>query len=145
MPNKTFWKGEWRWIEQSSPQDAKGRLGAPCPPFVEGEDEKWVAEGAYGASGNFVPASLGARALPPLPGLGDRTYRLITPADPWFGGRFGPDRLEERLNGLAREGWRAIGVAGTRTDPIVLLERVVDEAHVTDAARARVAGTEGVR
>ena len=59
MANKTFWKGVWRLIEQPSELDAKGRLGAPCPPFVEGEDVKWVAEGAYGASGNFVPADAG--------------------------------------------------------------------------------------
>lgn len=139
MPNKTFWKGEWRLIEQPGPGDAKGRLGPPCPPFVEGEDVKWVAEGAYGASGNFVPAVQGAHAAPPPPGLGDRTYRVITPADPWFGGRFGPERLEELLNGLARDGWRAVGMAGTRTDPMVLLERVVDEAHAVDAARPRQA------
>jgi hypothetical protein len=141
MPNKTFWKGEWRSVEQSSPLDAKGRLGAPCPPFVEGEDVKWVAEGAYGASGNFVPAAQGARPLPPLPDLGDRTYRVITAADPWFGGRFGPERLEDRLNELARDGWRPIGLTGTRTDPMVLLERVVDEALVTDAARSRTEPT----
>jgi len=41
------------------------------------------------------------------------------------------------LNELAREGWRPVGIAGTRTDPMVLLERVVDETLVTDAARSR--------
>jgi hypothetical protein len=62
---------------------------------------------------------------------------VITPADPWFGGRFGTDRLEELLNGLAREGWRVIGMAGSRTDPMVLMERVVDEAHVAEPVRRR--------
>jgi hypothetical protein len=137
MSNKTFWKGEWRLIEQPSPLDAKGRLGPPCSPFVEGDDVKWVAEGAYGASGNFVPAMQIAAPLPPMPGPGDRTYRVVTPADPWFGGKFGPEKLEERLDGLGREGWRAVGIAGTRADPVVLLERVIDDALVADERRRR--------
>lgn len=137
MPNKTFWKGEWRLIEQPDPLDAKGRLGAPCSSFVEGDDVKWIAEGAYGASGNFVPAMQAVLPLPPLPGLGARIYRVVTPADPWFVGKFGPEKLEERLDGLGREGWRAVGIAGTRADPVVLLERVVDEAYLADARRRR--------
>jgi len=137
MPNKTFWKGEWRLIEQPDPLDAKGRLGAPCSSFVEGDDVKWIAEGAYGASGNFVPAMQAALPLPPLPGLGARIYRVVTPADPWFAGKFGPEKLEERLDGLGREGWRAVGIAGTRADPAVLLERVVDEEYLSHARRRR--------
>jgi hypothetical protein len=139
MANKTFWKGEWRLVEHPNPLDAKGRLGAPCPPFVEGQDAKWVAEGAYGASGNFVPAMHAAAPLPPLPVVGDRTYRVVTPADPWFGGKFGPERLEERLDALGREGWRAVGIAGNRADPVVLLERVVDDALSAEALRRREA------
>jgi hypothetical protein len=139
MPNKTFWRGEWRLIEQPNPLDPKGRLGGPCSTFVEGEDVKWVAEGAYGASGNFVPTIQAAAALPPIPSLGDRTYRVVTPSDPWFGGKFGPEKLEERLDGLGRQGWRAVGIAGTRADPVVLLERVVDEALLADALHRREA------
>jgi hypothetical protein len=137
MANKTYWKGAWRLIEQPNVLDPKGRLGAPCPPFVEGEDVKWVAEGAYGASGNFVPEMRVAAAIPALPRIGDRTYRLITPADPWFGGKFGVEKLEERLDELGREGWRAVGIAGTRADPAVLMERVVDEAGLAEARRRR--------
>jgi hypothetical protein len=137
MPNKTFWKGVWRLIEQPSQLDAKGRLGAPCPPFVEGEDVKWVAEGAYGASGNFVPAMQIAAAVPSLPRIGDRAYRLITTADPCFGGKFGVEKLEERLDELGREGWRAVGIAGTRDDPAVLMERAVDEDGLAEARRRR--------
>ncbi|MBS1110197.1 MAG: hypothetical protein H6Q88_2189, partial [Anaeromyxobacteraceae bacterium] len=29
MPNKTFWKGQWRVVEQPSTADGKGRLGEP--------------------------------------------------------------------------------------------------------------------
>jgi hypothetical protein len=137
MPNKTFWKGVWRLIEQPSELDAKGRLGAPCPPFVEGEDVRWIAEGAYGASGNFVPAMQVAAVIPTLPRIGDRTYRLITSADPWFGGKFGVEKLVERLDELGREGWRAVGIAGTRDDPAVLLERAVDEDGLAEARRRR--------
>lgn len=141
MPNKTFWKGEWRSVEQPDPLDPKGRLGAPCPPFVEGEDVRWIAEGAYGASGNFVPATQAGPPLPPLPSVGDWTYRLVTAADPWFGGKFGPERLEERLNDLGSKGWRAVGMAGGRQDPAVLLERRVDEEFLADARRRRDAAT----
>jgi hypothetical protein len=137
MPNKTFWKGQWRLVEQPGTADGKGRLGEPCAPFVDGEDVKWVADGAYGASGNFVPAMQSAAPLPPLPGVGDWTYLVITAADPWFGGRFSPERLEERLNDLGRKGWRAIGLAGGRLDPLVLVERLVDDQVVADAQRSR--------
>jgi hypothetical protein len=137
MPNKTFWKGEWRLIEQPNALDPKGKLGAPCPPFVEGQDVKWVAEGAYGASGNFVPTLQAVAPLRPLPAVGDRTFRVVTPSDPWFGGKFAPDKLEEMLDGLGREGWRAVGIAGTRSDPVVLLERVMDEERVAEATRSR--------
>ncbi len=137
MANKTFWKGAWRLIEQPNALDAKGRLGAPCPPFTEGEDVKWVAEGAYGASGNFVPALQVAAAIPALPQVGDRIYRLVTSDDPWFGGRFGVEKLEERLDELGRDGWRAVGIAGTRADPAVLMERVVEEAGLAEAQRRR--------
>jgi hypothetical protein len=135
MANKTFWKGQWREIEQPNPLDPKGRLGGPCAPFVPGEDVKWVAEGAYGASGNFLPEVQVARAQPPRPVLGDRTYRVVTPEDAWFDGKFTTVRLEERLNELGREGWRAVGVAGTRHDPVVLLERTVDAGNMTGAER----------
>lgn len=135
MANKTFWKGQWREIEQPNPLDPKGRLGGPCAPFVPGEDLKWVAEGAYGASGNFLPEVQVARSLPPRPEPGDRTYRVVTPDDAWFDGKFTPARLEERLNELGREGWRAVGVAGTRHDPVVLLERIVDGGRATGAER----------
>lgn len=137
MPNKTFWKGEWRRVEQTDPLEPRGRLGAPCPAFVEGEDVKWIAEGSYGASGNFVPASQSGPPLPPLPSIGDWTYRVVTAADPWFGGKFGPERLEERLNDLGRNGWRAIGMAGGRQDPAVLVERRVDEEFLAEARRRR--------
>jgi len=86
---------------------------------------KWVAEGAYGASGNFLPEVQAAPLLPPRPEPGDRTFRVVTSDDPWIDGRFSPRRLEERLNEMGREGWRAVGVAGTRLDPVVILERVV--------------------
>jgi hypothetical protein len=137
MPNKTFWKGEWRGIEQPNPGEPKGRLGAKCAPFVEGEDVKWIAEGAYGASGNFVPASQGVRPVAPLPGVGDRTHRVVTSTDPWFDGKFAPERLAERLDLLAAEGWRVAAMAGTRLDPIVILERIVSEDHVAGARRLR--------
>ncbi len=136
MANKTFWKGQWREIEQPNPLDPKGRLGAPCAPFVPGEDVKWVAEGAYGASGNFLPEVQVARSLPPAPEFGDRTYRIVTAGDAWFDGKFTPARLEERLNELGREGWRAVGVAGTRQDPVVLLERIVGAGNGADGKPA---------
>jgi hypothetical protein len=137
MANKTFWKGQWREIELPNPLDPKGRLGGPCAPLVPGEDVKWVAEGAYGASGNFLPEVQAVRAMPPSPEPGDRTYRVVTPDDPWFDGKFSPRRLEERLNEMGREGWRAVGITGTRHDPVVLLERTVDAGNLAGAAPGR--------
>jgi hypothetical protein len=133
MANKTFWKGTWHEVDQPNPLEQRGRLGPACPPFVEGVDAKWVAEGAYGASGNFRPAA--SPTVAPLPARpGERTCRVLTPADPFFQGKFGPARLEERLNELFREGWCVVGMAGTALDPMVILERVVVDAPGEDSA-----------
>jgi hypothetical protein len=135
MANKTFWKGQWREIEQPNPLEPKGRLGRPCSPLVPGEDVKWIAEGAYGASGNFLPEVQVVRARPPAPALGDRAFRVVTSDDPWFDGKFSRARLEARLDELGRDGWRAVGVAGTRQDPVVLLERIVDAGNMAGTER----------
>jgi hypothetical protein len=155
MADKTFWKGEWHLVVRPNASDAKGRLGDACAPFVEGEDVKWVAEGAYGASGNFVAAQDATRPLPaaPLPSLGAWAYRVVTQADPWFQGRFSPERLELLLNELAREGWHVAGLAtsdratwtgspggGARQEMVILLERVVDEEYLLSERRRRGEG-----
>jgi hypothetical protein len=150
MANKTFWKGEWHLVVQHDVADTNGRLGAPCPPFVEGEDVKWVAAGAYGASGHFIRALDTSRPARALPRLGSRVYKVVTQTDPWFGGQFNPVKLEEFLNELGGEGWHVVGVtssarrswsgsdeAEARQEMVILFERLVDEAFVLEERRRR--------
>ncbi len=75
-------------------------------------------------SSSFVPVS-------PTP-AGTREYKLLTPRDKIFDGRFDLSRLEEALNHFAREGWVAKsmltphvkGFSGVLEETIVvLLER----------------------
>jgi hypothetical protein len=150
MANKTFWKGEWHLVAQQGASDAKGRLGASCPPFVEGQDVKWIADGVYGASGHFVRAKDAALPVLPLPRLGDRVYKVLAQSDPCFAGRFGPGRLEEVMNELGAAGWRVVSVTcsdrrtwfgpsedGSRQEVVVILERVVDGEFVLEERRRR--------
>jgi hypothetical protein len=150
MANKTFWKGGWHLVVQQNPSDAKGRLGVPCPIFVEGADVRWVADGVYGASGHFVRAVDASLPVLPLPRVGDRAYRVLTQSDPSFAGKFSPGRLEEILNEMGVDGWRVVGVtaadratwfgspdAGARQEVVVILERAVDEALVLEERRRR--------
>jgi hypothetical protein len=150
MANKTFWKGGWHLVVQQNPSDAKGRLGVPCPIFVEGTDVRWVADGVYGASGHFVRAVDASQPVLPLPRVGDRTYKVLTQSDPGFAGKFNPGRLEEILNEMGADGWRVVGVtvaeratwfdspdAGARQELMVVLERTVDEALVLEERRRR--------
>jgi hypothetical protein len=152
MADKTYWKGEWHLVVGGNAADGKGRLGAPCPLFLEGQDVRWVAEGTYGASGHFVRAEKESRPAPPLPLLGSRVYRVITQSDEWFRGAFSPELLEQLLNELGQGGWRVVGMTasdsgtwsgsvagGMRQEMIILLERVVDEAFLVDETK-RVGG-----
>jgi hypothetical protein len=83
-----------------------------------------AAETSHEASSSFTPAA----TIPP----GAREYKLLTPRDKYFEGKFDLPRLEEALNHFAREGW----VAKAMTTPhfkgytgaleevvVVLLER----------------------
>ncbi|HET8732364.1 MAG TPA: hypothetical protein VFM45_01205 [Anaeromyxobacteraceae bacterium] len=148
MADKTYWKGGWCLVVRGNTSDAKGRLGAPCPLFVEGQDVKWVAEGNYGASGHFIRAEKASPPPPPLPALGSRVYRVITQSDTWFKGAFSPELLERLLNELGQGGWRAVGMTasdsgtwsgsvagGPRSELVILLERVVDEAFLLDETK----------
>jgi hypothetical protein len=150
MANKTFWKGGWHLVVQQNPSDAKGRLGVPCPIFVEGTDVRWVADGVYGASGHFVRAVDASLPVLPLPRVGDRAYKVLTQSDPSFAGKFSPGRLEEILNEMGVDGWRVVGVTasdratwfgsadgGARQELVVVLERTVDEALVVEERRRR--------
>jgi hypothetical protein len=150
MANKTFWKGEWHLVVQHDPTDERGRLGIPCPMFLDGEDVKWVAAGAYGASGHFIRALDSSRPARALPRTGSRVYKVITQSDPWFAGSFDAGRLEAYLNELGGEGWHVAGVtsterrsvagtldAGAARDMVVVLERVVDEAYLVEERRRR--------
>jgi hypothetical protein len=132
MANKTFWKGEWHLVVQQDPADDRGRLGIPCPVFRDGEDVKWVAAGAYGASGHFIRALDSSRPVRALPRTGSRVYKVVTQSDPWFAGTFDPGRLEAYLNELGAEGWHVVGVTST-----ILLERLVDEAYLVEERRRR--------
>jgi hypothetical protein len=150
MANKTSWKGEWHLVVDPDAAGTKGRLGAACPPFEEGVDVKWIADGVYGASGHFVRAKGHALPVLPLPRLGTHIHKVVTQGDPWFAGKFAPERLEELLNELGGAGWRVVGVtssdrrswAGSADDEVgqemvILLERLVDEALLAEERRRR--------
>jgi hypothetical protein len=150
MANKTFWKGEWHLVVQQDPADDRGRLGIPCPVFRDGEDVKWVAAGAYGASGHFIRALDSSRPVRALPRTGSRVYKVVTQSDPWFAGTFDPGRLEAYLNELGAEGWHVVGVTSTERrgqagapdaaavrDMVILVERLVDEAYLVEERRRR--------
>lgn len=56
-------------------------------------------------------------------------YKVLTQEDRFFAGKFSPEKMEARLNDLAAEGWRAVGMGVGQPIPykhdtvIVLLER----------------------
>ena len=60
-----------------------------------------------------------------------KQYKVLSLRDKSFGGKFDPERLEEKLNALAGQGWtvRSMavgsigGFAGNREELVVLLER----------------------
>ena len=39
-----------------------------------------------------------------------KIYKVLTQKDRAFGGKFNPEKVEEALNGLAKEGWEVTGV-----------------------------------
>lgn len=39
-----------------------------------------------------------------------KIYKVMTQKDRAFGGKFNPEKVEEALNGLAKEGWEVTGV-----------------------------------
>ena len=41
---------------------------------------------------------------------GMKIYKVMTQKDRAFGGKFNPEKVEEALNGLAKEGWEVTGV-----------------------------------
>jgi hypothetical protein len=77
----------------------------------------------------------GIRSAPPSPQNRDHKaceYKVLTPKDKSFAGKFDAEKLEESLNLYAQQGWRvAAAVAGsihgvtssTRTELLVILER----------------------
>jgi uncharacterized protein DUF4177 len=71
-------------------------------------------------------------ATPSTDGTARKVYKLLTPRDPWFEGKFDIGRMEEALNHYARQGWIARSMAtphvttfsgGTREELVILLER----------------------
>jgi len=105
VADKIQWKGKWHLIT------AKGKLGDPCEPLVEGEDQQWVPDGAFG---DFVrtgpsPISKPERRMPP----GTRMYRVITQRDEFFKSSFNPEALEDLLNELSLDGWHVVSMVAT--------------------------------
>lgn len=80
----------------------------------------------------------------PLPPAGSKQYLVVSQTDEWFMGKFNPEKLQERLNLLAAEGWRVITATtsdvgtwfgsfagGMRQEMVILMEREVTEAMAT--------------
>jgi len=154
MAKKTFYNGKWRLLKDNgSGLVSPGLFDKGCDPPIEGKDEVWESDGiewrrkpAPGESQQRQEAErklheerLRKLAEPPPPGT--REYMVLSQRDEWFMGQFSPERLTERLNALARDGWRVIAATtsdvgtwfgsfagGARQEMVVLLERVVGEA-----------------
>jgi hypothetical protein len=77
----------------------------------------------------FDPSLHGAAAVPAARVV--KQYKLLTPRDRYFEGKFDLARLEEALNHFARDGWAVRGMAtphvmgfqGEKEELVVLLER----------------------
>ena len=62
-----------------------------------------------------------------------KSYKVMTQKDRFFGGKFNPEKVEEALNSLAKEGWELVGVAsaefpsltGGRQELVLFLEKEV--------------------
>lgn len=62
-----------------------------------------------------------------------KKYKVMTQKDRAFGGKFHPEKVEEALNSLAREGWELKAVAtaefpsltGGRQELVIILEKEV--------------------
>lgn len=63
--------------------------------------------------------------------IGVKEYKVLTPKDRFFGGKFDPEKLEKAINSYATEGWSVVSVAtasipsltGNREEMIVVMER----------------------
>ena len=62
-----------------------------------------------------------------------KIYKVMTQKDRAFGGKFNPEKVEEALNGLAKEGWEVTGVVsaefpsfgGGRQELVIFLAKEV--------------------
>lgn len=62
-----------------------------------------------------------------------KIYKVMTQKDRAFGGKFNPEKVEEALNGLAKEGWEVTGVVsaefpsfgGGRQELVIFLSKEV--------------------
>jgi hypothetical protein len=81
---------------------------------------------AGGASSPDIEEDLG----PAPPGRPrPKQYRVVTLKDKWFSGKFDPDKIEERINALARQGYtlKAVATASLngmgRDEVLIFMER----------------------
>jgi len=170
MAKKVFHGGKWRLLkDDGSGLASAGIFDKGCDPPVEGNDEVWEADGvewrrkptaAELAKKAEEKAGLDAeqaqaeverlRLASEPPPLGSREYLVVSQRDEWFMGRFSPDRLEERLNTLARDGWRVIAATtsdvgtwfgsfagGARQEMVILMERIVGEGFRLPTGKER--------
>lgn len=62
-----------------------------------------------------------------------KTYKVMTQKDRFFGGKFNPEKVEEALNAMAKEGWEIDSVVsaefpsfgGGRQELVVILSKDV--------------------
>lgn len=100
------------------------------------DDGAWATATAAGASPRVEPpASVAAtQDFQPIRGPDPGTikqYKLLTPRDRYFEGKFDLARLEEALNHFARDGWvvrgmatpHVVGFQGEKEELVILLER----------------------
>jgi len=60
-----------------------------------------------------------------------KEYKVLTPKDRFFGGKYDPEKLEKAINTYATEGWEVVAVStvsvaslpGAREGMIVVMER----------------------
>jgi hypothetical protein len=119
-----------RWVRADR---VTGLIGPPGPhsPAVA------AAPLADGAEEPLHPAPMlsGIHVAPPPVRKADAKiyeYKVLTPKDKAFTGKFDAERLEEALNAYAQDGWRVVGVvagsihgvtSATREELAIVLER----------------------
>jgi hypothetical protein len=121
-----------RWVRADR---VTGLIGPPGPHTVTGPPAPAADSDSVEDMTTPAPMLSGIHVMPRPVRKADGKiyeYKVLTPKDKAFGGKFDAERLEEALNAYAQEGWRVVATAAgsihgvtssTREELVVILER----------------------